>query len=103
MRRASDRLHVWRTDQGSDQRLCDFAFQEQWTPGPLHIDDDLGIGNIRNGIQWGSSDGIHAEQDARRYQDQNNDPEANDILNDGADAHSLPDSLRWILIYIRNQ
>ena len=51
MGRASNRLDIRGADKGADQGLRDFRFNQLRAARPLHIDDDLRIRNVGDGVQ----------------------------------------------------
>jgi len=65
MRGAADRLDPGCAGESADQRFGDFPFQQFGTSRPLGIDDDLGIRNIRDGIQRRLLNGIETGDDRR--------------------------------------
>ena len=63
---AADRLDVGRADERADQRLGDLRLEQLRAARPLHVDDDLRIGDVGNGVERRGADRVDAEQHGRR-------------------------------------
>ena len=88
VRGAPYRLDVRGTDERADQRLCHLPFQQQRASRPLDVDDDLRIRNIRNRVERRGTDGIGAQEDARRHQSPDSGSPADDGPNEGGEHRS---------------
>ncbi len=88
VRGAADRLDIRRPDQRPDQGLGDFRLEQLRTPRPLHVDDNLGIGDVGNGVECGRAGGVSADDDASGHQEPDGNPEADDAPNYAGDHGS---------------
>src|SRR5262249_9995251 len=59
---ATDILHLRHAEQSRGDRVCNLILHDVGTAVPTGIDDDLGIGEIRNGVELCVLQGLRAKQ-----------------------------------------
>ena len=90
VRRPSERSNVRRSCQRADDRLGDLGLDHQRAARPLHVDDDLRVGDVGNGIQRRRAERVDAEGGQRRNAAQHQPAKADDALDDGGDHGMRP-------------
>ncbi len=96
MRGTANRLNVGRAGQCPDHRFGDLRFDDLRAARPLGVDDDLRIRDVRDGIQRGRAECVHAESSDRRHETPHEPAESDDVFDDCSN-HACSGPLQLVL------
>ncbi len=86
---AADDLHVRRAEEAAHDRVGHLVFHDVRAPVPARVDDDLGVGEVGDGVDRDVADGVDAVGDRHRGGEQDEDAVSGAEADDGLDHRGL--------------
>ena len=87
---APDRLDLRRAQQRRDDRVGDLVLDDVRGPVPARVDDDLGVGEVGQGVEPDLLQDVHGEDAERRHAQQDEQPVPGRELDDPAGSSRAP-------------